>query len=231
MRALMLEARLRGGDAFGDALAAALARRAITLDRVGTRLHLDSALARATTQGAVLMADGQDAEPARALLRTLREQHPALAVMVVVVGITAAERSAWLDGGADDCLALPADSDEAAARLAAAMRLSVRAAQPRDRRHGPLLLHADRRGASWRGRSVMLTPREYSLLEVFVDRAGRLLPRETLHEALHGDDNDIAGNTVEVYVHALRRKLHKQMIRTVRGAGYRLADAAALGDG
>jgi DNA-binding response OmpR family regulator len=228
MRALMLEARSRIGEAFGAALVTALAQRAIALDRVSSPLHFEAALAQDATACALLMVESATSGAVRALLQSLRDRRSALPVIVVTASGAATDRISWIDDGADDCLTLPADSDEVAARVAASMRRTARTALPRELRHGPLVLQLGPRSVSWRGETIALTPREFTLLEAFVRQAGRVLPRETLHEALHGGDNRIAGNTVEVYVHALRRKVHPRLIRTVRGAGYRLAETAAL---
>jgi two-component system response regulator QseB len=74
---------------------------------------------------------------------------------------------------------------------------------------------------------VALSGREYALLAALADRPGAILSRAQLEERLYGWDEEIGSNAIEVYVHALRRKLDPAFIRNVRGLGYTLsADAA-----
>jgi two-component system, OmpR family, response regulator QseB len=70
------------------------------------------------------------------------------------------------------------------------------------------------------GTHVDLSAREFALLHVLLDRSGQVLTRQRLEQAMYGWDDDIGSNTVEVYVHHLRRKLGADLIRTVRGVGY-----------
>jgi DNA-binding response OmpR family regulator len=230
MRALMLETHPPRGDGPGAALAAALARRQVALDRVSKPLHFQAALDAAPTDGVLLAASADPQHDATgALLQGLRRSRPALSVLVLAAGAAWSARSAWLDLDADDCVQWPGDIDEIAARVAMAARRSVRVAQARELHHGPLVLNIDRRAVHWRGAPVDVSPHEFALLEALVRDRSRVLSRAALDAVLHGPGAPAAGNTVAVHVHALRRKLRPQLITTVRGVGYRLADAASLG--
>jgi len=72
----------------------------------------------------------------------------------------------------------------------------------------------------------MLSAREFSLLEAFLDRPGAVLSRVQLEEKLYGWDDEIESNTVEVYIHALRKKLGAGLIKNVRGVGYMIPKAS-----
>jgi DNA-binding response OmpR family regulator len=74
----------------------------------------------------------------------------------------------------------------------------------------------------------MLTKKEYWLLESLVRNRERIVTRRVLEEALYGWDEDPTSNAVEVFIYQLRRKLGAQLIRTVRGVGYRLASPHEL---
>lgn len=163
-------------------------------------------------------------------LAHLRTADPAVTVIVVCEATAATGRRIHLlDHGADDVQESPVDPNELAARVRAAAR---RQHGLRDAaavlEHGPLRLQLDRRMASWAGRDVMLTSMEFWLLETLARRRDQVLTRALLEELLYGWNGDTSSNTVEVYVHHLRRKLHPRIVRTVRGLGYQLGRAEQL---
>jgi two-component system OmpR family response regulator len=83
------------------------------------------------------------------------------------------------------------------------------------------------RAAEVGGARIDLTAREWALLEAMVLRAGRIVPKAELEKLVLGFDSMVASNSVEVHVSALRRKLGRELIETVRGLGYRI-DAKPL---
>jgi two-component system, OmpR family, response regulator QseB len=72
------------------------------------------------------------------------------------------------------------------------------------------------------GSDVSLSPREFTLLQLLMERPGTILSRAQLEERLYGWGEEVESNAVEVHIHGLRRKLGAQFILTVRGVGYRL---------
>jgi two-component system response regulator QseB len=78
------------------------------------------------------------------------------------------------------------------------------------------------RRVAFKGQLVSLSAKEFSLLEIFLQRLGVVLTREQLREKLYGWEDDVESNTVEVYIHSLRRKLGHDYIENVRSVGYRM---------
>ncbi len=225
----MFDAGLPSEQRFGNALVAALARRSIELSRVSNRFQLESVVDHEPIDGVLLVDTASDstADSCAALAAWLRERKPLSTLIVLMAsGTSPAQCVAWFDADVDDCMARPIEVEEAAARLAAALRRRGRLLPQRDLRHGDLTLDVVDAMVAWRNAVVKLTPQEAVVLRALIEQAGRVVSREALHRALHGD-GDVRGNTVEVYVHSLRHKLQPSLIRTVRGAGYRLVDIAS----
>ena len=130
-----------------------------------------------------------------------------------------------LELGGDDYLAKPFDFRELRARL----RSLVRRSSGRSSNHLVLpfafTIHLDTRQVFLDQQAIHLTPREYGLLEYLALNTGRIFSREDLIERIWSGDSSVTSKIVDVYVSSLRRKLHLDLIETVRGRGYRLGSA------
>jgi two-component system, OmpR family, response regulator QseB len=126
-----------------------------------------------------------------------------------------------LDAGADDYLVKPFHLDELAARIRSLAR-RVRGAAVNRLEAGELSLDLGTFDVTWHGERVELTRREFALLQALMERAGRIVRRESLETSLYGPDNVMSTSALEVLVHSLRRKLSHGAIQTVRGFGYML---------
>ncbi len=157
--------------------------------------------------------------PGLELLRRLRGKGHTLPVLILTARDAVEDRVRGLDGGADDYLTKPFDLDELAARLRVLTRRHAGRAAPVIR-HGSLELDPAAHALSADGRPVELSSREFALLHLLLEHAGEVLTRARLEEALYGWDMEVESNTLEVYIHRLRRKLGNPLIRTVRGVGY-----------
>ena len=157
------------------------------------------------------------------LLRTLRERGRSAHVLILSAKDMVEDRIQGLSLGADDYLVKPFSFDELCARLQALVRRSYRAKNPRIRA-GALEINTAARQVAYAGREVKLTPREYSMLEVLVLRAGEVVSRESLWEHLYSFDSTATSNVVDVMVYSLRKKLDPRspqgLIKTRRGEGY-----------
>ncbi|AKJ70213.1 transcriptional regulator [Pandoraea thiooxydans] len=160
------------------------------------------------------------------VLRTLRAAGKTLPVLVVTARDAVKERVLGLDAGADDYLVKPFELDELAARMRALLRRHAGRSEPVIR-HGALTLDPAAHAVSLDERPVPLSAREYALLEALLMRPGAVLSKSQLEEKLYGWGEEVSSNTVEVYIHGLRKKLGGDWIRTVRGVGYMVAPAGA----
>jgi len=159
------------------------------------------------------------------VLRRLRGGGSDLPVIVLTARDSVADTVAGLESGADDYMAKPFSLDELLARI----RLRLRQ-RPTSSEHGAsttltagdVTVDIRSRTATRAGRTVELSAREFSLLEMLVSHAGQVLSREQILSGVWGYDYDPGSNVVEVYVRNLRRKLGDDLIETVRGMGYRL---------
>ena len=137
------------------------------------------------------------------------------------------DRIAGLDCGADDYLGKPFAFGELAARLRALLRRGE-TERPTELRNGDLLLDPAEHKARWRGQEIELSPREFALLDYFMRRPGDVLRRTEILDHVWDYAYDGTSNVVDVYVRYLRRRLADagctDVIQTVRGVGYRLAD-------
>ncbi len=160
-------------------------------------------------------------------LRNRGDQTP---ILMLTARDAIEDRVRGLNAGADDYLVKPFSYEELAARLRALDR-RARREETHDGvvlRNGPIALDEVRRSVKVAGRSVELSPREFSLLECFLRHPGQVLSRQQLldHAWPYGDF--LTDNSVDTYVHYLRDKLGTdgaERIRTVRGVGYRMAEA------
>ena len=134
------------------------------------------------------------------------------------------QRIEGLDGGADDYLVKPFAPEELTARLRALGRRMAGGGSA-VRRVGKIEIDLTAKAVRAHGARVDLTAREWAVLEALVLRAGRIVPKADLERLVLGFEAELASNALEVHVSALRRKLGRDLIETVRGLGYRVEGA------
>jgi DNA-binding response OmpR family regulator len=158
------------------------------------------------------------------VLKDLRQRGSQLPVLILTARDSSADKIAGLDAGADDYLTKPFDLPELQARLRALIRRAGGAATPTLEHAGVVLEPASKR-VTRDGQPVTLSAREYTLLHDLLSHKSHIRTRSQLEESLYAWGEETGSNTVEVYVHHLRKKLGADFIRTVRGLGYQLGDA------
>ena len=209
-----------------DAVLRSLRRAGYAVDCVNNGLEADSALDG--DEFDLLILDlGLPRKSGLEVLKRLRGRDSRLPVLILTALDGVSDRVRGLDAGADDYLAKPFDLAELEARVRALTRRGM-AGGPTLLRHGALSYDQVGRVARVNGEALELSAREISLLEIFLQRAGRLVSKDQLVSHLCAWGEEVSPNAIEVYVHRLRRKLEAGGVRivTVRGLGYSLEKPA-----
>jgi DNA-binding response OmpR family regulator len=212
----------------GDAVHAGLTQAGYAVDWVrdgeaATTSLADGDLAQAGYV-AVVLDLGLPKRDGLEVLRSLRRRSLALPVLILTARDSIEDRIRGLDAGADDYLVKPFDLGELTARLRALVRRANGRPLPLIEIQG-VALDPAAHTVRVDGTPVEISAKEFALLHVLMLNAGRVLSRTQLEQQLYSWDAEVGSNTVEVYVHHLRRKLGRDLIRTVRGVGYLVGEA------
>ena len=197
--------------------------RGHAVDWVRDGLQADAALCPGPGGGhgydMVLLDLGLPGQDGLQVLRHLRGRRDRTPVLVATARDAVRDRIAGLDAGADDYVVKPYDLDELLARLRALARRASGGSDPLYEREGVRLNPATRE-ASVDGRDVVLSGREWAVLETLLARPGSTLSRQQIEDKLYGWGDEVSSNAIEVYIHGLRKKLGAGLILNVRGVGY-----------
>jgi DNA-binding response OmpR family regulator len=155
------------------------------------------------------------------VVRQLRAERNWVPVLMLSAKDGEYDQADGLDCGADDYLTKPFSYIVLLARLRALLRRGA-PERPSVLQVGELSLDPARRRVARAGEEITLTAREYALLEYLMRRSGEVVSKTELLDHVWDASIDTAPNAVEVYVGYLRRKLGRDSLETVRGAGYRL---------
>ena len=224
MRILLAE----DDQVLADGLLRSLRASGADVDHVASGSEADAALV-ADSQFDLLILDlGLPRVHGLEVLKNLRSRGSTMAVLILTAADGVEERVNGLDWGADDYMAKPFSLQELEARVRALARRGV-GAPSNTIRQGPLAYDQAGRVATLDGKFVELSARELTLLEMLLQRAGRLVSKEQLVERLCEWGEEVSNNAIEVYIHRLRKKIEKGPIRivTVRGLGYCLEKIAS----
>jgi DNA-binding response OmpR family regulator len=214
MRVLLVE----DDPMIGESLREALRRQGMAADWVRDGRAADAALASERFD-AVLLDLGLPQRSGVEVLQALRARGDATPVIVLTARDALADKVGSLDAGADDYLVKPFELDELLARLRAVGRRH--AGRVQTARHvADLRLDPATREVSRGGRAVLLSAREFAVLQALMERPGAILSRAQIEDRLYGWGEEIESNAVSVYMHQLRRKLGDDVLHTVRGVGY-----------
>jgi len=202
----------------GAAIQRALERLAYTVSWLRDGREALIAL-RDQTADLVLLDLGLPGKDGLDVLLEARRAHVKTPVIVMTARDALEARVRGLDAGADDYLIKPFHLDELGARIRSLTRRAHGLAANRIE-VGALSIDLGTSEVTFRNEHIELTRREFSLLQILMERAGRLVRRESLENSLYGIDNMVGSSALEVLVHTLRRKLSFDTIQTVRGFGY-----------
>jgi two-component system, OmpR family, copper resistance phosphate regulon response regulator CusR len=213
-----------------EARITAFLEKGLTANGFTTSVAVDArqglALARGGGFDLIVLDLGLPDRDGMEVLRDLRETDTRTPVIILTARDGVADTVIGLESGADDYVPKPFSFEELLARVRVRLR-ERRAPEPTVLRVGDAALDLRTRRVLLGERSMELTAREFALAETFFRHPGQVLSREQLLSHVWGYDYDPGSNVVDVYVGYLRRKLGEGRIRTVRGMGYRLDEAAA----
>lgn len=203
-------------------LAASLEREGYAVDRAADGERAEFLGATETYDAAVLDL-GLPRLDGLSVLRSWRAADNPLPVLILTARDAWHEKVQGIDAGADDYLGKPFRIEELLARVRALIRRAKGQATA-ELRCGPLTLDTRTARVTVDGRPVALTAHEYRVLAYLMHRKGQIVGRSELAEHVYAQDLDRDSNTIEVFVGRLRKKLGLELIRTVRGLGYRLEE-------
>lgn len=153
------------------------------------------------------------------VLKNMRERNLHTPVVILTARDSVDDRVKGLDAGADDYLTKPFDLDELCARMRALQRRSKARTKPviiYDNITLDPASHVVKIGEE----PVLVSRREFALLQKLLENAGRVISREQLNQTLYGWGENIDSNALEVHIHNLRKRFGTKLIRTIRGVGY-----------
>jgi len=214
MRILLVE----DDPQLGDGLTIGLRQAGFAVDWVKDGNSADHAL-QSETFDLVVLDLGLPRLSGMEVLSRARSRRQTLPVLILTARDATGDKVSGLDAGADDYLVKPVDLDELAARIRALTRRSAGRAAPLLTR-GDLALDPAAHSVTLAGAPVELSSREFSLLQMLLENAGRVLSRSQLEQSVYGWRDEPDSNALEVHIHHLRKKLGSELIRTLRGVGY-----------
>ncbi|UCE31177.1 MAG: response regulator transcription factor [Burkholderiales bacterium] len=212
----------------GDGLRRSLRAAGYAVDVVASGRDADTALS--TSSFDLLILDlGLPGMSGLEVLKRLRANGGSVPVLILTAADSVEQRVRGLDLGADDFMAKPFALSELEARIRALVRRGANSSSSRFR-YGALTFDQVGRVAFLNQQPLELSARELGLLEVLLQRVGRLVSKEQIVDHLCEWGEEVSHNAIEVYMHRLRKKLECSDVRiaTVRGLGYcleRLAES------
>jgi len=153
------------------------------------------------------------------ILKKIRSRGKVTPVLILTARDFIDDRIKGLDTGADDYMVKPFDLEELCARLRALHRRGMGRADPVIE-YDDIKLNPAAHTVTKSDKAIILSTREFVVLQHLLENIGRVIPRSRLEDHVYGWETDIESNSVEVFIHHLRKKLGASLIRTVRGVGY-----------
>jgi len=216
MRVLLVE----DDELLGDGICSGLKHYGHTVDWVKDGKSAFEALSRQQESFDVVVLDlGLPKMSGLDILKRVREKNIPVPVLILTAKDTVESRVQGLDAGADDYLPKPFDLDELCARLRALQRRSKSRVQP-VLAYDDITIDPAAHIVMYKGESIPLSRREFTLLQKLLENAGRVISRDQLNQTLYGWGENIDSNALEVHIHNLRKRFGSKLIRTIRGVGY-----------
>lgn len=216
MRILVVE----DNSLLGDGIQAGLRQQGFTVDWVGDGVAASLAIEN-EPYSAIVLDLGLPRRSGLEVLKSMRQARNATPVLILTARDSIEDRVSGLDAGADDYLIKPFDLNELSARLRALIRragghssavLTI----------GALSLDPANRTVTFRNEPRTLSAKEFDLLHVLMNHAGRVMSRDQIMSMLYSWGEEIESNAIDVHLHHLRKKLSPDVVQTLRGVGYML---------
>ncbi|WP_180177272.1 response regulator [Acinetobacter sp. YH12039] len=153
------------------------------------------------------------------ILKSLRRKKNQVGIIILTAQDQVNDRITGLEAGADDFVVKPYDLHEVVARIHAVLR-RISGEVGDLIQVGNISINKASKQVLLNQVEIELTHKEFHLLELFTLNRGRVISRENIENSFYAYDVDVSSNVVQVYIHNLRRKLGKNIIRTVQGFGY-----------
>ena len=216
MRVLLVE----DDEMIGRGLVQALSDAGITLDWAKTGADGEAALS--DTSYSVALLDLMLPElSGLELLKKLRQRRAQIPVIIISARDGIEDRLAGLDQGADDYLVKPFDTRELISRIHALLRR--RAGQSSSQlKCGEIELDLDTHQASFKGKKHSLPPKEFALLHTLMENPGMIWSKHRLEDRIYGWNQEVESNAVEVLIHYIRKRFGHEIIKNMRGAGWKV---------
>ncbi|MFC4310811.1 response regulator transcription factor [Steroidobacter flavus] len=221
MRILLVE----DDTMIGQSLRQALTENGLTVDWVKDGVLAQDALSQGG-YAAVLLDLGLPRRSGLEVLRRARQDGDRTPMLVLTARDGVDDRVQGLDVGADDYLIKPFEMRELLARMRAIVRRVGGHAQSTIGT-AETQLDLSSRELTHAGTSILLSAKEFRLMHALLERPGAILSRTQLEERLYGWGEEVSSNAVEVLIHGVRRKLGADVIRNVRGLGWRVSKDAS----
>lgn len=217
MRILLVE----DDTLLGDGVCAGLRREDNSVDWVKNGETALYAVAE-TQYDSIILDIGLPKMNGLEVLRHMRESNNDTPVLILTAQDDITDRVNGLDAGADDYLVKPFEFAELCARLRALTRRN-RGMSSETLQYKGIIIDTVAHTVTYNNQPVILSRREFSLLFELITNQGRVLSRHHLEQKLYSWGDEIESNTIEVYIHHLRKKFYTELITTVRGIGYIIA--------
>jgi DNA-binding response OmpR family regulator len=202
----------------GRSLVRALEDMGMTVDWCRDGLQGQAAIA-AGAHDLVLLDLGLPGKSGMDVLKTMRASGNRTSLFIITARDEIDDRVIGLDEGADDYLIKPFSFRELMARILGVLKRNDGNAST-TLSGGELTLDMATKEVTYRGKTVVLSAREFSLLRALVEYPGMILSRSQIEERLYGWNEEVESNVVEVLIHAVRKKFDNEIIRNVRGIGW-----------
>jgi DNA-binding response OmpR family regulator len=158
------------------------------------------------------------------VLKSIRAAGKTVPVIILTARDAVEQKIAGLDSGADDYMLKPFDIHELAARLRAIVRRKKGFTQA-VLSYGDIEVNLSEHSVKQMGKVVSLSNIEFAILEHLISHVGQVVSKQRIESLLYGWADGVESNAVEVHIHHLRKKLGKDLIKTLRGLGYMVPKA------